>query len=317
VTQQPLLELHDVSATFASRARTVHAVRKCSLHLHAGEVMGIVGESGSGKSTLARMMSGIVEPSEGRISFRSQDLSQVTRRERRALRRRIQMVFQDPDASLNPSHRIAAILAEPLIVRGMGSQTARSERVAQLLDLVQLDESLLHRRPRQLSGGQKQRIAIARALAMEPDVLIADEPLSSLDVCTAAAMARLFQDLQRRLGIAMVFISHDLAAVRRLATRVAVMYAGEIVETGPATLLAAPAHPFTRLLVASMPDRLGRLNLELVEDIDAVMNQPHTPGACCYRSRCTHRAEVCAASPELAPVGSHATHEARCHLRRF
>lgn len=316
MTPRPLLELQDVSVTFATRERTVHAVRECSLQLHAGEVLALVGESGSGKSTLARLIGGIVEPTGGKVCFRSQDLSRASRAEQRLLRQRIQMVFQDPDASLNPSHRVASILAEPLLVRRYGAEVAIRRRVAELLQLVQLDASLLERRPHQLSGGQKQRVAIARALAMEPDVLIADEPLSSLDVSTAAAIANLFQDLQRTLGIAMLFISHDLAAVRRLATRVAVMYAGQIVETGSAALLESPAHPFTRLLVASMPNAHGRLNLQLVEQIDNVEILRHTIGACCYRGRCGERIAACATAPTLAQVHGAPAHAARCHLLR-
>jgi ABC-type glutathione transport system ATPase component len=251
VNEPDLLSLQNVSVTFAARGRTVCAVRDCSLGLQRGEVLALVGESGSGKSTVARVIAGIVAPSRGTVMFRSRDLARVEKLERRALRRRIQMVFQDPEGSLNPSHRIATVLAEPLVVRRYGSQAAIRERVTQLLQWVKLDESTLDRRAHQLSGGQKQRVAIARALAMEPDVLIADEALSALDASTAASIAQLFQDLQRQLAIAMLFISHDLAAVRKLATRVAVMCAGEIVESGPVALLQSPSHPFTRQLVDS------------------------------------------------------------------
>jgi ABC-type glutathione transport system ATPase component len=310
-----LLQLEAVSVTFATRERTVHAVRDCSLELQSGEVLALVGESGSGKSTLARVIAGIVAPDRGTVWFRSQDLARAPSAEQRGLRRRIQMVFQDPDASLNPSHRIATILSEPLIVRRYGSSASIRQRVAELLQHVRLDAALLDKRPHQLSGGQKQRVAIARALAMDPEVLIADEPLSSLDVSTAASIAQLFQDLQRELGIAMLFISHDLAAVRRLATRVAVMYAGEIVETGPAACLEAPAHPFTRLLAASMLAEHGGLNTKLVEEIDALPTMPHATSACGYRGRCIERAAVCATTPVLEPLSGNAAHSARCHLR--
>ena len=314
MTQGPLLELRSVSVTFATRERTVHAARDCSLQLRSGEVLALVGESGSGKSTLARVVAGIVPPTRGSVYFRSHDLQSARRSVVRDLRRRIQMVFQDPDASLNPSHRIGTILAEPLIVRG--ARAAIRERVGELLSLVHLDTSLLDRRPRELSGGQKQRVAIARALAMEPEVLIADEPLTSLDVSTAASIAELFRDLRDRLGIAMLFISHDLAAVRKLATRVAVMFNGELIETGSVAILDAPAHPYTRLLVAAAPAAQGRgLNLSLVEKIDALPAMAHTAGACYYRSRCTLRAEVCSQEPALEPVAAAADHQARCHMR--
>jgi oligopeptide transport system ATP-binding protein len=317
VTQRALLELQDVSVTFATRKRIVHAVRDCSLELQCGEVLALVGESGSGKSTLARLIAGIVAPSRGSLRFKSQEFERVPNDEQRAMRRRIQMVFQDPDASLNPSHRVATILAEPLIVRRYGSSDSIRRRVAELMQLVRLDAALVDRRSHQLSGGQKQRVAIARALAMDPEVLIADEPLSSLDVSTAASIAQLFQDLQRTLSMAMLFISHDLAAVRRLATRVAVMYAGQIVETGPTELLDRPAHPYTRLLVASLPTSQGRLNVKLVEEIDAVRTLQHAAGACCYRARCMERTEVCATTPTLEPMSGDAAHLASCHLRRL
>jgi oligopeptide/dipeptide ABC transporter ATP-binding protein len=291
---------------------TSHAL----LELRAGEVLALVGESGSGKSTLARIIAGIVAPTRGRVCFRSKDLQRVARDEQRALRQRIQMVFQDPDASLNPAHRIATILAEPLIVRRYGTATSIERRVEELVQRVRLDRSLLEKRPHQLSGGQKQRVAIARALAMEPEVLIADEPLTSLDVSTAASIAQLFLELQRELAIAMLFISHDLAAVRRLATRVAVMHAGEIVETGPCEILDAPAHPYTRLLVAAMPGERSGLNLQLVEEIDAVPTLPHAAGSCYYRGRCSERANVCASAPPLEPVPGNLDHSARCHMCR-
>jgi len=203
------------------------------------------------------------------VLLHSQDVQSAPPATGRALRQRIQMVFQDPDASLNPAHRVADILAEPLIVRAYGDRASIQRRVEELLGLVRLDASLLEKRPRELSGGQKQRVAIARALAMDPEVLIADEPLTSLDASTAASIAELFRDLQSRLGIALLFISHDLAVVRRLATRVAVMFRGEIIESGPAMLLDEPAHAYTRLLVAASPISKHRaLDLRLVDAAD-------------------------------------------------
>ncbi|MGH8308664.1 MAG: ABC transporter ATP-binding protein [Steroidobacteraceae bacterium] len=317
MTEGALLEVRNVSVTFAAADRLVHAVRDCSLSLRRGEVLALVGESGSGKSTLARVIAGIAAPTKGSVEFHSRDLQRIAPRERRALRRRIQMVFQDPDASLNPLHRVATILSEPLVVRGYGDRAAIRRRVDELLALVRLDPALRDERPRRLSGGQKQRVAIARALAMEPEVLIADEALASLDVSTAAAIGELFRDLLRRLGISMLFISHDLATVRQLAGRVAVMFAGEVVEHGPcATVLDQPAHPYTRLLVASTPNPARRgVDFQLVDDIDRLPALPDTPGACHYRPRCIQRAEVCAAGPSLAPLAAATEHRARCHFR--
>ena len=315
MTSPGLLQIHDLSVTFDLDARPVHAVRHCSLQLDARETLALVGESGSGKSTLARAVAGIVTPTSGSVLLHGHDLHRSS--SRREQRRRIQMVFQDPDASLNPFHRVREIVAEPLIVRRFGDRWAIGRKVAELLALVQLDPGLGGERPRNLSGGQKQRVAIARALAMDPELLIADEALASLDASTGAAIAQLFLDLGRKLGIALLFISHDLAAVRCLAGRIAVMFAGEIVEQGDTrAVLDRPAHPYTRLLVASMPGPARRsLDFELVDAIDRLPAWPDTPGACHYRSRCIGRADVCAAGPSLAPLAASADHLARCHFR--
>ncbi len=312
-----LLEVRNLSVRFGSGERQVQALRGCSLALQPGEVLALVGESGSGKSTLARAVAGIVPASGGEVWFQSRNLGTVPRAERRRLRRRIQMVFQDPEASLNPAHRVATILAEPLQVIGHGDRDRVAARVRELMGLVRLEPALLDARPGRLSGGQKQRVAIARALAMEPELLIADEALSSLDVSTQAAIAALLRDLRRRLGIGLLFISHDLAAVRGLADRVAVLYAGEIVETGPvASVLDRPAHPYTRLLLAAMPQLAERrLDLELVDELDRLETLPELQGACHDRPRCLHRAEACREAPPLAAAGGDAAHLARCHFR--
>lgn len=317
MSSEPLLEVRGLSVTLRSGDRVVRAVHHCTLDIQGGEVLALVGESGSGKTTLARAIAGIVPVTGGELRFHSEDLAAIRPALRRSLRRRIQMVFQDPDASLNPMHRIDSILAEPLRVIGFGDRAAIHARIRELLAMVRLDASLLDRKPRQLSGGEKQRIAIARALAMEPELLIADEPLSSLDVSTQATIAALFRDLQRRLRIGMLFISHDLAAVRQLADRVAVMHAGEIVETGSgAEVLDTPAHPYTRLLLAAMPDlRRRALDLRLVDAIDQLAVLPDQPQACHYRPKCICRAEICLASAELAPVRANRSHLARCHFR--
>ena len=311
----PVLEVRGLSVTYRSGDRTVPALRDVSLRVGRGEVLALVGESGSGKSTLARAVAGIVEPGAGQILFQGQDLAAT--RDRRALRRRIQMVFQDPDASLNPLHRVRSIVAEPLVVAGAGDRAAIARRVGELLALVHLDASLLDRRPCELSGGQKQRVAIARALAIQPELLIADEALSALDVSTQAAIAALFRELRRELGITLLFISHDLATVRHLATHVAVMFAGDVVEYGPCeAVLDAPAHPYTRLLVAATPDPSRRtLDTALVERIDALPPLPQAEAACHYRPRCLARQDACGHNPALAPVAGETRHLARCHFR--
>ena len=295
MSQQALLEIRNVSVTFKTRERVVHAARNCSLscdrvkrsHWSASPARESPRWRGSSRASSRR-------PVDRR--FRSCELARAPRREQRALRRRIQMVFQDPDASLNPMHRIGSIVAEPLIVRGYGTRAVIQRRVEELLTLVQLDTALFDKRPRQLSGGQKQRVAIARALAMEPEVLIADEALASLDVSTGAAIDALFRDLLQRLGIAMLFISHDLATVRGLATRVAVMYGGEIVEQGACSdVLDSPAHPYTRLLVAATPDcnapQPGFATRRRYRPPAALADMP---GACRYRrSVCAARRRMC------------------------
>ncbi|MDB5365236.1 MAG: dipeptide/oligopeptide transporter ATP-binding subunit [Rhodospirillales bacterium] len=242
-----LLSVEQLSVAYG---RTT-ALRAASLQLAAGEILAVVGESGSGKSSLARAVAGLVKPHSGRITLDGSDLALRPRVERRA----IQMVFQDPDASLNPRHTVRFILDEPLQILAYGPAAARAERIETLLRLVQLEPALLDRRPIALSGGQKQRVAIARALAMQPRVLLADEALSALDMSTQSTLLDLFASLRRETGIAILFISHDLAAVRRLADRVCVLYRGRVVEQGDcAQVLAAPQHPYTKLLVAATID---------------------------------------------------------------
>jgi peptide/nickel transport system ATP-binding protein len=259
----PLLRVRDLSVTFRDGRRRVDALADCNLELERGSILALVGESGSGKSTLARAVAGIVRPTTGTIELDGRDLSRLSGQEKRTQRRRIQMVFQDPDASLNPYHSVGFILREPLAVTGQRDRRRAVARSEELMALVGLDPALLTRRPRELSGGQKQRVAIARAIALEPDLLIADEALSALDVTTQAAISALLSELRERLGLAILFISHDLGMVAHLADTVAVMRAGRILEQGPCTaLLSAPAHPYTRLLLEATPD-LDRGGLDL------------------------------------------------------
>jgi oligopeptide/dipeptide ABC transporter ATP-binding protein len=312
MSASPLIALRDVSVTFATGPRRVRALDHCSFELQAGETLAVIGESGSGKSTLARVIAGLVTPTSGSVHFRGETLDALPK----TVRRRIQMVFQDPDASLNPAHRVSTILAEPLEIRRYGSSVAIEQRILELLRKVRLDSSLLERRPHQLSGGQKQRVAIARALAMDPELIIADEPLSSLDAATAASIAQLFRDLRDELSISMLFISHDLRVVRQLASRVAVMYAGEIVEFGLANVLDQPQHPYTKLLTASMPSDHGVLDLDLIEAMDAVPRLRFATSGCGYRERCSHRDDVCATAPALVGATSTVDHLVRCHVCR-
>ncbi|MER7705885.1 ABC transporter ATP-binding protein [Kitasatospora sp. NPDC097605] len=248
---EPLLTVTGLRKTYGSRRRAVTALDGVDLVLHPGETLGLVGESGSGKSTLARALVQVHAPSGGEIRFRGREFG---RGGERAARREVQLVFQDPYSSLNPRMTAGQIIAEPLIAHGPGDRAARDRRVAELLEQVGLDPDSADRPPRAFSGGQRQRIGIARALAPEPSVLICDEPVSALDVSVQAQVLDLLARLQRDLGLALLFIAHDLAVVRQVSHRIAVMHRGRIVETGPADrVVTAPEHPYTAELLAAVP----------------------------------------------------------------
>ncbi|MGW0246220.1 ATP-binding cassette domain-containing protein [Nocardia goodfellowii] len=251
-----LLEVSDLRVTFPGRgfrARPHEVLHGVSLSVGAGETLGLVGESGSGKTTIGRAVLGLVRPSAGRISFGGTDITHLSGQRRRALARDIQVVFQDPYSSLNPSLTIGDILSEPLVVQGLSAQDARS-RVAKLLDQVGLPGDASARLPREFSGGQRQRVAIARALAPRPRIIVCDEPVSALDLSTQARVLDLLIDIQRRTGVAYLFVSHDLAVIRHISHRVTVLYRGDIVETGRADeVTSAPEHPYTQRLLFSAP----------------------------------------------------------------
>jgi ABC-type oligopeptide transport system ATPase subunit len=240
---------------FARKVGEVHAVDGISFTIARGETLGIVGESGSGKSTTARLVLRLLDPSAGRIRFDGTDITGLAGAALRRFRRRMQIVFQDPFASLDPRQTVEEIVGEPLLLHRSSSGAARRERVAELLSLVGLSPTQARRYPHEFSGGQRQRIGIARALAAEPELIVCDEPVSALDVSIQAQVLNLLRDLQDRLGIAYLFITHDLAVVRHVAHRVAVMRHGKIVELAATdALFAAPADPYTRSLVAAMPE---------------------------------------------------------------
>ncbi|MFF2658616.1 ABC transporter ATP-binding protein [Kitasatospora sp. NPDC058032] len=248
---EPLLTVTGLRKTYGSRRRAVTALDGVDLVLHPGETLGLVGESGSGKSTLARALVQVHAPTGGEIRFRGREFGRGGERD---ARREVQLVFQDPYASLNPRMTAGQIIAEPLIAHGLGDRAARARRVTELLEQVGLDPDSAERHPRAFSGGQRQRIGIARALAPEPSVLICDEPVSALDVSVQAQVLDLLARLQRELGLALLFIAHDLAVVRQVSHRIAVMHRGRIVETGPADrVVTAPEHPYTTELLAAVP----------------------------------------------------------------
>jgi len=316
-----LLELQNVSVVFRRRrgAADIRAVDGVSLSVGAGEVVGLVGESGSGKSTLARLIVGINAPAEGTMRFGGATLPAQKRPA--DLRRRVQMVFQDPFSSLNPRMTVRQHLAELLRVHNVVPRDALGPTCEGLLDKVNLPRNLLDARPRNMSGGQRQRVAIARALALGPDLLVADEPVSALDVSVQAGIISLFAELRRELGLAILFIAHDLAVVRHVCDRTAVMYMGKIVESGPTEeVFTDPRHPYTRGLLAAIP----RLRAVPPEAHSAVHGDPPSitrlPSGCRFRSRCPLAVDRCETQePPLAvveaePDGGAAEHLAACHF---
>ena len=261
--EPPIIELKNVEVTFTSRTDSlfkpnkVHAVRGVNMRIERGQTLGIVGESGCGKSTTANVMCGLQMPSAGKVFFNGKEVTRRSAAARRAIGRVVSVVFQDPATALNPRMHVADQLADPLRVHGIGDAASRVRRVHELISLVGLPSSALDALPGQLSGGQRQRVAIARALSIGPDAIIADEPTSALDVSVRAQILNLLTDLKRELGLAMVFISHDIQTVRYVSDRIAVMNGGKVVEEGPAAqLLADPEDPYTRKLLGAAPSLL-------------------------------------------------------------
>ena len=237
-----------------SRGTTVRAVDDVSFSIQPGETVGLVGESGSGKTTTGRCLLRLIEPTSGEVQIQGRDFLSLPSRELRAARRHIQIVFQDPYSSLNPRMRIGDIVAEPLVIHRIGGKAERVARTRELLDMVGLDPSMASRYPHELSGGQRQRVGLSRALALNPSVLVLDEPVSALDVSVQAQVVNLLLDLQQRLGLTYLFIAHDLRLVRQICTRVAVMYRGRLVEVAPAAeLFDHPAHDYTKALLSAIP----------------------------------------------------------------
>ncbi len=286
------------------RGRAVQAVTDVSLTVGQGEVVGLVGESGSGKSTIGRLLLGLLAPSAGRVMLDGADIARAGRAGRRERRRRMQLVFQDPYASLDPRRRVGEQIADGLAIHRILPRAQRRARVEELLAQVGLTPAHADRFPHEFSGGQRQRIGIARALATGPDFLVADEAVSALDVSVQAQILALFADLRSRLGIGLLFISHDLTVVRSLCDRVVVLYLGRVMEEGPASrVLKHPMHPYPQALLSASPSldpSLRRVRILLQGDPPSP-SEP--PSGCVFRTRCPIAVAACAAAPPLDPVG--------------
>jgi oligopeptide/dipeptide ABC transporter ATP-binding protein len=321
MTNQILVEIKDLKKHFpASHKQLVRAVDGVTFSIRRGETLGLVGESGCGKTTIGRCLLRLVEPTSGEIRFDGQNLLALSRGEMRRLRRRMQIVFQDPYSSLNPRLTVGTIIAEPLLVHGAGNRGERRERVAELLRVVGLDPDYATRYPHQFSGGQRQRIGIARALALNPDFIVADEPVSALDVSVQAQVVNLLQDLQAQFGLTYLFISHGLAVVEHISTRVGVMYLGKLVELAPAAeIYRRPLHPYTQALLAAIPvpdPEAKEKRQATVQKLGGDVPTPLAPPAGCrFHTRCPYAMEQCrAVEPPLVEVEP--GHWAACFLNQ-
>ena len=323
---QPLLEVAGLSKRFVDRHTVVEKLRKrppavltaldaVDLHVRPGETLGVVGESGSGKSTLARCIVRLYEPDSGSVGFDGTDVLAAGPAELRSLRRSIQMIYQDPYSSLNPRLRVGSAIAEPALVHGLIERGDEDGHAAKMLERVGLGPETAKRYPHEFSGGQRQRIAIARSLALNPRLLIADEAVSALDVSIQAQLLALLEAIRTDLGLTMIFISHQLSVISRLADRVAIMYLGRIVETGQtADVFANPRHPYTQMLLEAHP----RLDGSRVRKsrVKSEMPSPYSvPGGCRFHTRCPLAEDICRqVDPPAVPIDSEPEHSSACHV---
>ena len=301
---EPLLQIRNLSKRFETERGAVHAVNDVSFDIPRGSITGLVGESGSGKTTLGRTLLRLVEPSEGKTLFDGLDLNSLDVSEMRDMRQRMQIIFQDPVSSLNPRLKVGAIIAEGLVAHKIGTPSEQKDRVAALLEEVGLQADHMNRYSHEFSGGQRQRIGIARALALEPEFIVADESVSALDVSIQAQVLNLLLELRAKRNLTMLFIAHDLSVVEYLCDQIVVMYLGKVVEVGPARpLYTNPSHPYTRALLSAIPlpdPTISRSRIILHGDIPSPLSPPT---GCVFRTRCQHAADICATGiPEPVTV---------------
>jgi len=316
---KPLLEIRDLAKAFSvpgksgDKANLLQAVDGVSLEIAAGETLGLVGESGCGKSTLARLVLGLTPADRGEVLYRGTDLCFLSPRQIRPYRRQIQMIFQDPFSSLNPRMTVGETLAEPMLIHSLCSAKERPQKVEKLLNQVGLDAAAAARYPHEFSGGQRQRISIARALAVEPELIVADEPVSALDLSVQAQILNLLREIQGQHNLSYLFIAHDLAVVEHVSDRVAVMYLGKIVETAPADeLYRQPRHPYTEALLAAIPQpdpNLAGRPAPLKGEVPSPLNPP---SGCSFHPRCRYASQICQQQePALNQLGNN--HQTACH----
>jgi oligopeptide transport system ATP-binding protein len=318
---EPLLQVKGLKkyfpitgGVFGKKIGEVKAVDDVTFTVYKGETLGIVGESGCGKSTTGRMLLRLIEPTEGSIVFEGKEVTKLSKSELRKMRRDMQMIFQDPFASLNPRHTVEKILEEPLVVHGIGSKEERKKRLQEMLEVVGLGRYHAKRYPHQFSGGQRQRIGIARALMTNPKLIIADEPVSALDVSIQAQVLNLLEDLQKEFGLTYIFIAHDLGVVRHISDRVGVMYLGRLVELADSDqLYESPKHPYTKALLSAVPIPDPEYKKESQLLSGDLPNPANPPKGCAFHTRCSACMEICKQTrPEMKEVEK--GHYVACHL---